>query len=71
MSVLPILLVWAHIGFVITRGLRARRRIAHLCRTWTGLPILVAAGPLVWLLALGEARRNKLRPASCARGKPM
>ncbi|MCG7599802.1 hypothetical protein MHM84_08385 [Halomonas sp. McH1-25] len=71
MSALPILLVWAHIGFVITRGLHARRRIAHLCRTWTGLLVILAAGPLVWLLALGEIGRNKPRRVSCTRGRSL
>ncbi|SFI14870.1 hypothetical protein [Modicisalibacter xianhensis] len=71
MSALPMLLVWAHIGFVITRGLHARRRIAHMCRTRTGLLVILVAGPLVWLLALGEIGRSKPRWDSCSRGKSL
>ncbi|MHB0775100.1 hypothetical protein [Halomonas sp. WWR20] len=61
MKTLLILFVWAHLGFVITLGIHSKCRIeAHWREERYRLGVL-AAGPIVWLLALGSVRRAKPR----------
>lgn len=63
MTGLLITIIWAHLGFVVTLEARPRRSAIGCRQGWRRLPGTLAAGPLVWLLAISDMLRSKPRPS--------
>lgn len=61
MTGLLIVIIWAHLGFVITLGTRSRRNVIGRDHGWCHVSRLLAAGPFIWLLAMNEILRSKSR----------
>ncbi|GAB2788926.1 hypothetical protein GCM10027040_13920 [Halomonas shantousis] len=67
MTLVPILIVWAHLGFVVTLGRQGHRNDLGRGWRWRHLPGIAAAGPLIWLVAFACVRR-RLPPCSARVG---
>lgn len=61
MTVLLIAIIWAHLGFVLTLGSKPKRNAIGRSHRWRYVLGSLAAGPIVWLLALGGMLRSSPR----------